>query len=198
MVVVKKCEPEISYILTVLFNKCLEESCFPDYWKVSSVVPVFKNVGEKSMSKNNSPVSLLSVILKDFEKLINNSLVIHLKKCGFSFWFSVWFQSSQLTAGLESVVSDKIVSIFNRLWATWAVAFAITQAFIRVRHGGLLHKQLLVRYLALFYLFSVIDSFNWSSMASLYKNIRWILVFLKARFYTIPAIHQQPSWVCYL
>ena len=70
------------------------------------------------MSKNNSPVSLLSVIIKDFEKLINNRLVIHLKKCGFSFWFSVWFQSSQLTADLESVVSNKIVSIFNRLWAT--------------------------------------------------------------------------------
>ena len=27
----KNCEPELSYILAELFNKCLKESCFPDY-----------------------------------------------------------------------------------------------------------------------------------------------------------------------
>ena len=31
-------KPELSYILAELFNKCLKESCFPDCWKVSSVV----------------------------------------------------------------------------------------------------------------------------------------------------------------
>ena len=45
VVVLKKGEPELFYILAELFNKCLKESCFPDCWKVSSVVPVFKNVG---------------------------------------------------------------------------------------------------------------------------------------------------------
>ena len=48
VVVLKNCELELSYILAELFNKCLKESCFPDCWKVSSVVPVFKNVGERS------------------------------------------------------------------------------------------------------------------------------------------------------
>ena len=37
---------EFSYIFAELFNKCLKESCFPDCGKVSSVVPIFKNVGE--------------------------------------------------------------------------------------------------------------------------------------------------------
>ena len=46
VVVLKNCEPELSYILAELFNKCLRESCFPDYWKVASVAPVFKNVGK--------------------------------------------------------------------------------------------------------------------------------------------------------
>ena len=48
----KNCEPELSYILVGLFNKCLKESCFPDCWKVSSVVSVFKNVGESSTAKS--------------------------------------------------------------------------------------------------------------------------------------------------
>ena len=60
MVVLKMCESELSYILDELFNKCLKESCFPDCWKVSSVVLEFKNVGEKSTAKNYHPVILLS------------------------------------------------------------------------------------------------------------------------------------------
>ena len=52
VVVLKNCEPELSYILAELFNKCLKESCFPYCWKVSSVVPLFKNVGERSTAKN--------------------------------------------------------------------------------------------------------------------------------------------------
>ena len=30
VVVLKTCEPELSYILAELFNKCLKESCFPE------------------------------------------------------------------------------------------------------------------------------------------------------------------------
>ena len=52
VVVLNNCEPELSYILAELFNKCLKESCFPDCWKVSSVLPVFKNVEERSTAKN--------------------------------------------------------------------------------------------------------------------------------------------------
>ena len=47
VVVLKSCKPELSYILAEFFNKCLKESCYPDCWKVSSVIPVFKNVGGK-------------------------------------------------------------------------------------------------------------------------------------------------------
>ena len=85
VVILKNCEPELSYILAELFNKCLKESCFPDCWKVSSVVPVFKNVGERSTAKNYRPVSLISVVSKVFEKLVNNIIVDHQEKCGLFF-----------------------------------------------------------------------------------------------------------------
>ena len=45
VVVLKNYEPEFSYILAKLFNKCLKEYCYPNCWKVSSVVPVFNNFG---------------------------------------------------------------------------------------------------------------------------------------------------------
>ena len=61
----------------------LEESCFPDCWKVSLVVPVFKNVRERSTAKSYRPVSFLSVVSEVFEKHVNNRFVDQLQKCGF-------------------------------------------------------------------------------------------------------------------
>ena len=82
VVVLKNCEPELLYILAELFNMCLKESGFPDFWKALFVVPVFKNVGERSTAKNYDFVSLLSVISEVFEKCVNNKIVDHLDKCG--------------------------------------------------------------------------------------------------------------------
>ena len=90
----KNCEPELSYILAELFNMYLKESCFPDCWKVSSVVPLFKNVGERSTAKNHYPVNLLSVVIKIFEKLVNNRIVNHLEKTGLFSDFQYGFRSS--------------------------------------------------------------------------------------------------------
>ena len=41
------------------------------------MVPVFKNVGERSAVKNYRPVSLFSVVSKVFEKLVNNRIADH-------------------------------------------------------------------------------------------------------------------------
>ena len=55
VVVLKNWELQLSCILAELFNKCFKECCFPDCWKVSSVVPVFKDVGERSTAKSYRP-----------------------------------------------------------------------------------------------------------------------------------------------
>ena len=93
VVLLKNCERELSYILAELVNMCLKESCFPGYWKVSSVVPVFRNVGERSTAKNYHPVSLLSMVSKVFKKLVNNRIVEHLQKFGFFSGFRYGFTS---------------------------------------------------------------------------------------------------------
>ena len=83
VVVLKNCESELSYILAELFNMCLKESYFPECWKVSSVVPLFKSVGERSAAKNYCTVSLLSVVSKVFEKLENNGIVDYVEMWSF-------------------------------------------------------------------------------------------------------------------
>ena len=46
------------------------------------MVPICKNVGESSTTKNYRHVSLLSVVSKVFEKPVNNRIIDHLEKCG--------------------------------------------------------------------------------------------------------------------
>ena len=58
------------------------------------MVPVFKNAGKSSTAKNYHPVSLLSVISKDFEKLVNNQIIHHLEK------YDLFFLISSMVLGL--------------------------------------------------------------------------------------------------
>ena len=82
-------------------------------------------LGERSAAKNYCPVSLLSVVSRVFEKLVNNRMADHLEKCSLFSDFQYGFRSSRSTADLLIVVSDTIARAFNRSGATRAVALDI-------------------------------------------------------------------------
>ena len=75
-----------------------------------------------------------------FEKLANNRIVDHQEKCGLFSDFQYGFRSSQSTADLLTVTSDKIARAFNRSAATREVSLDTSKAFGRVWHAGLPHK----------------------------------------------------------
>ena len=58
------------------------------------MVPVFKNVGERFIVNYRSG-SLLSVVSKVFEKLVNNRIVDHPREIWPFFYFQYSFKSSQ-------------------------------------------------------------------------------------------------------
>ena len=66
MVVLNNFESELSFMLAELVTKCLKR---PVFQLVSLVVPVFKNVGERSKAKNYDPVSLLMWLVKSLKNL---------------------------------------------------------------------------------------------------------------------------------
>ena len=137
------------------------------------MVPVFKNVGERSTAKNYRPVSLLSVVSKVFEKLVNR-IVDHLDKSDLFSDFQYGFRSSRSTADLLTVVSDRTAGAFHKSGAT--VALDIFNAFDRAWHAGLLHKP--KSYGISGHIFGLISSF----LESLYKNIQLMLEFSKGPF----------------
>ena len=65
------------------------------------MVPVNKNVGERSTAENYGPVNLLPVVSKVFEKLVNNRTVGHLEKCGLFLISSLVLHLDQLQIFLQ-------------------------------------------------------------------------------------------------
>ena len=88
-------------------------------------MPVFKNVGERSTTKNYHPVSLPSVVSNVFEELVNNRIANNLEICGLFSDLQYGFRSSRSTAGLLTVVSDRIARALNksRLLKLWHVIY---------------------------------------------------------------------------
>ena len=195
VMVLRNCEPEFLYILAELFNVHLKESCFSDCWKVSLVVPVFKNVCESSTTKTYRPVSLLSVLNKVFEKFVKNRIVDHLEICGLFSDTQYGFRSSQSTADLLTVVPDRIARAFITDLGLLELQHLIyprlsTEFGILVFFPNLGLKEFQVRYLVLFLLFLVIGGFGWFWMGSLYKNIQLMLEFLKGPFLFLHQVYK--------
>ena len=56
-------------VLTILFNRCLDESFVPQIWKQAFVTPLFKK-GSKTKLENYRPISLTCHLCKIFERLL--------------------------------------------------------------------------------------------------------------------------------
>ena len=131
----------------------------PDFSKVSrpkylifsifvSRNPVFQTVGKPHlwplylsiMERGLQLKTTICYVRKTFEKLVNIRLTDHIKKWGLFSDFQYGFWSSCSTANLLTVISDKIIGVFNRSGTNWAVALDITMAFDMIWHPGLFHE----------------------------------------------------------
>lgn len=65
----KLCRGRISVHLSDLFNLCIDQSVYPDLFKLARITPIFKT-GSKLEIKNHRPVSVLPNLAKLFESLI--------------------------------------------------------------------------------------------------------------------------------
>ena len=139
-----------------------------------------------STAKHYCPVSLLSVVSKVFEKLVNNRIVDHLEKCDLFLISSMIlsfldqlqiFSQLYLIELLELLTGLGLLELWHLIYPRLLTEFGMLVYFTNL---SLMEFQ--VRYLALFLLFLVIDSFEWFWMGSLHKNIQLMLEFLKGQF----------------
>lgn len=69
----------MSTVLVKLFNYRIKKKYFQSWWKVFSVCPVYKNASKPSSQLQYRLISLLIVISKLSEDIINKKVVEHLK-----------------------------------------------------------------------------------------------------------------------
>lgn len=72
-IVLKKCNRSLAYPLSMIFNKVYDSGEIPSEWKMANVVPIHKK-GDKSNVENYRPISLTSLLMKVFEKLVRERL----------------------------------------------------------------------------------------------------------------------------
>ena len=75
----KVIKASISQSLTIIINQMLTTGIFPDAFKVSKVIPLYKK-GDSSLLANYRPTSLLPTISKIFEKVIHDQLYDYFDK----------------------------------------------------------------------------------------------------------------------
>ena len=144
----------------------LKESCFPDCWKVSLVIPVFKNAGGKQTTEN------LDVINKAFKKVVIglfiawrnvaffliSNMVLGLLNQLQIFWYLYLMELPGFSIGLG------LLELYHLIYSRHSTGFGMLVFF-----PNLCLMEFWVRYLALYCPFSLINAFKWFWMGGLQK-----------------------------
>ena len=74
----KESEAQVASVLKFIFEKSLQTCKLPEDWRVTSICPIFKNLGDRWNPNNYCPVLPTSVVCKVLEHIMCSSLLNHL------------------------------------------------------------------------------------------------------------------------
>lgn len=137
--VIKVVKFEISPILLFIISQSFKTGIIPKKMKIAKVSPVYKN-GKKTDLNNYRPISILPVISKILEKLINFRLFNFLEKNNLLYNGQYGFRRSKDTeAAVMDVVSNIQIQLDNDQKCT-ILSLDLCKAFDTVDHDILLKK----------------------------------------------------------
>ena len=125
------------YILNVWNEEIIHQKTFPNELKCADVTPVFKK-GDSTLPKNYRPVSVLPVVSKVFERIIQKQMLDHIennlstKLCGYRKGFSAEHALIRLI--------EKWRATLDRKGYAGAVLMDLSKAFDTINHDLLIAK----------------------------------------------------------
>lgn len=137
--VLNACADSLALPLSRLFTMAFRQGVQPAKWKLARVVPVYKRKS-KSDPKNYRPISLLPIMSKVMEAIVNRQLMNFLERHS--------ILSSNQFGFRRNIGSHDLLTKLQFEWnrsagsggCTRVLAVDIAGAFDRVWHKGLLHK----------------------------------------------------------
>ena len=137
--IVKLSAPYISDMLSHIFNKSFSEGILPQKLKYAFVLPVHK-CGSKLLLTNYRPISILPVLSKILEQLMQIRLVKFLEENNIFYEHQFGFQKNKSTTLAILDIQAKIIEAFERKQIACSVFLDFTKAFDTVNHDILLGK----------------------------------------------------------
>ena len=120
--------------LAYIFNQSLSLGVFPEMMKVAKVTPIYKK-GQKNVPGNYRPISVLPLLAKVFEKLVNKRLLDFLETNNVLYEHQYGFRKQYSTKlSLINLINDVIKSIDTGS-VTLAIFVDFQKAFDTIDHA---------------------------------------------------------------
>ena len=126
--------------LAKLFTSSIQLGCIPTSWKVAFLCMLLKPDKLPFLTTSYRPISLISSIVKLFERVIEQRLRSHLEQIGFINKHQSGFRRAKSTDDHLFRISQSIMESFNRGEHVAASFLDVEKAFDNVWHNGLRYK----------------------------------------------------------
>ena len=126
--------------LAKLFTFSLRIGYIPTAWKLATLCMLIKPDKLPSLTTSYRPISLLSTIVKLFERVIEKRLRKHLEDTGFLSKYQSGCRKAKSTNGHLFRLSQTVMESFNRGEQVIASFLDVEKAFDNVWHNGLRYK----------------------------------------------------------
>jgi len=167
--ILNELQEEMSKILTIIFNKSLEEGSLPKDWKSAHVSAIFKK-GNKAMASNYRPVSLTCIVCKVMEAIVRDSIMRHMFEHRLFSSKQFGFIGGRSTVTQLLKVLDEWTSILDEGGCVDIIYMDFQKAFDTVPHRRLIQK---------------LTSYGIGG-----KVLEWITAFLTTRLCQLPKINK--------
>ena len=138
-IIIKDLATFLAPTITRLFNNAITEHEYPSSLKQTKVIELYK-AKDKTLPQNYRPISLIPIIAKIFDQIVNDQMMEHTLKHDILSKTQYAFRpNSSTTLALQTII-NKLQNCKTRKQATTAIYIDLSKAYDTVSHQKLIDK----------------------------------------------------------